>query len=108
MARKWFRLHLSTAIVLMLVAAVLLWANFSYRTDFSIDSAGNFVVFSHGWPCYVKRVSSPFTSMATNLKIDEQILWSSVVVNTVDAVAILFACGCACEWRIRRRESKTL
>jgi len=106
MSVRRFRVHLSTAIVLMLAAGVLLWANFSHRTDFSFDEAGNFLVYSHGWPCHVKRASAPFNSMATDVTIDERILWSSVAVNVAVALVILFACGFACEWRIRRREAK--
>jgi len=58
--RPWFRFHLSTAIVLMFVAGVLVWANVTGREDVRIESRTNFDpwrnykvlvrYFRFGWP----------------------------------------------------------
>lgn len=107
--RPWFQLHLSTCVVLMVVAGVLVWQNVIISRiscgrgpDFSGTSTGN------GFPliCYesgheLSRLSN------TEQWIDKSFhRWrvGPLVLNTLVGLAILVASACACEYLIRRRE----
>lgn len=48
MPRRWFQIHLSTCIVLMLVAGGLMWANIRPEPVLEVD--GRVLASQHGWP----------------------------------------------------------
>jgi len=75
--RAWFQIHLSTAIVLMFVAGVLVWATIAY-----LHYADNMLWYEN-----------------TFLE-----LIVSTGVFCIFDLSILVAVGVACEWAIRRRE----
>jgi hypothetical protein len=122
--RAWFQFHLSTAILLMFVAGVLLWANIrtnehppapaeaTYRiqNDFrdawiqwATDSS---TYSSYGWPCAVYSDSLTIDEIeaafaGTPLKSRWHI--TSLAVNLGVGFTILLATVFPCEWLIRRR-----
>lgn len=51
--RAWFQLHLSTCVVLMVVAGVLVWANVTNRVNAPYEKVGD--GGGYGWPycCYL-------------------------------------------------------
>lgn len=111
-ARSRFRIHLSTAIVLMFVASGLLWANISQRARYATNyfDQGELYIASHGWPFGVSYqwivLGNEEMAQAPLSKFDPQIHWLNIGANTAIALTILFACGCLLEWRIRRRGSQ--
>jgi len=101
--RRFWQIHLSTAVVLMFVTAGFLWLNFRPR------HVQWFVLRWHekyyfepatviGWP----RVYSGHTNTGSTLDVPP--LFVSVTINlTVMLVAVVIA-SFACEYFIRRRE----
>jgi len=108
----WFQYHLSTAIVLMFVAAGLLWANMHWsKADLNWGGYSQ----ARGWPWHLQEW--PINRDANEGSV-VPILWNQtdedpfkphlritgLVLNTIAAFAILGAIAFLCEWRIRRRE----
>ncbi|MCK6472466.1 MAG: hypothetical protein L6R28_12045 [Planctomycetes bacterium] len=104
--RPWFQLHLSTCVVLMLAAGVLVGANFVPSTravvwipfadhpSFSDSGSGNPNADGWGWPMTFRV-----------LNVLGEPLWriEGVVFDVLVALGIIFSLGFAIEWRIRRR-----
>jgi len=98
--RNWPKLHLSTALILLLVAGGLLWANLTPRfeiievpaTDAMLVSPyehGRIVtIVEYGWPCDV--VVSWLDSLDPKVVLrPEGFLWSRIIANVVAALMIL-------------------
>ena len=100
--RKRFQIHLSTAMVMMLVAGALIWANITARLGLVEGKKGReWFVVSYGWPLgAVHRVAFWYED---NEEYPPRIWVPGVVVDIAVALAILFAVWFFCEWLIRRR-----
>jgi len=132
--RKRFQIHLSTAIVMMIVAGVLIWANVAPRqfddsrtfNNYERITAGDITGFFYypsvwttecGWPTTMSTkhtvlhsVKTPeFQEISVNSPrgILESREWHlGTIINTVVALFILFLIWFACEWLIRRRAAR--
>jgi hypothetical protein len=94
--RSWFQIHLSTAIMLMLVAGGLVWANAEPTKFYSM---GDELVFFRGWP---------YTFQGNiNGDVIKDYFWPEYMArNVASAVMILGTVAFACEWWIRRRSAR--
>ncbi|MCY3019181.1 MAG: hypothetical protein NTW87_09165 [Planctomycetota bacterium] len=100
--RPWLQFHLSTAVVLMFVAAGLLWLN--------MHDTERQLWIEHGWPCVaVRRAEVAFVEGPFGVRLDRPHTtikpWGMAVDGLV-AVATLFLVAFLCESRIRRRERR--
>jgi hypothetical protein len=90
MNRRWLQVHLSTAVVLTIVAGGLMWANLVMYHE---GIAG-----CCGWPmCYRAELWFGVMWDHGNLAVD---IFTAATIITVTAFV--------CEWRIRRREVRKL
>ncbi len=89
-SRRWFQLSLTTCILMMVVAGVLVWGN--VKSSFRI-----------GWPliCYRKMLFNPVGGPHLNTYH----FWNSdrLILDVVVALAILAATATLSETLIRRR-----
>jgi hypothetical protein len=122
----WLQIHLSTAVILMFVAGLILWANCGRRhakTIISVSfnsltrSHATTIHEGHGFP--VIWVESPVScsgSTTTHDRIDEPEIdeplpfvpsrewhYGALVLDVISGLVVLVATACLCEWRIRRR-----
>ncbi|MGD0089900.1 MAG: hypothetical protein ABSE73_08260 [Planctomycetota bacterium] len=95
--RPWFRFHLSTAVLLMLVAGILLGLNFHVVTDGVL-----YIVF--GWPfqVYWPDLSNRSSSEGPSPTMELGVLMCDVAV----CFAILYFLWRISEWHIRRKERR--
>ncbi|MEI6234203.1 MAG: hypothetical protein WCT04_14215 [Planctomycetota bacterium] len=130
-ARQFFRLHLSTAVLLMFVAGGLMWVNTADRKwldpklaaeihaiknddgeyfspDFAEDPYGGVEYFMQavrGWPSFAHsrplKVRRMFAAPYVNEKGD--FIYSGVAIDILIALTILIVVWQLCEWRIRRQ-----
>ena len=120
--RRWFQIHLSTAIVLLFVASGLFWANLRPRFVVWVDSLGSMNVvkrYEFGWPW---EWSTVFSKMGVQAHYDANFrpvipdtLPQSPISETTDhnpcmfaanslAALLVLAISCiCCEYLIRRR-----
>jgi len=107
--RSWFQIHLSTAVVLMVVAGVLLWANV---VDVSFDNVRVFRPYEHvegiGWPLPLYTDPAGDVYWSGPPEYYEQIMlrnweYSNILINLFTALAILTAVAVGCEGWVRRR-----
>jgi len=113
--RRWFQIHLSTAIALMFVAGGLMWLNFGWlRTDFG--SAEAYSRFTHGWPVEGVRQGDRYYIFVRDTRVlgagitvynhfELGVIADWILPDVLPALGILFAAGCLLETRIRRREA---
>jgi len=109
--RRWFQIHLSTAVVLMITAGVLVWMNL--RVSFN-GHMSEIDINSHGWPCEAIYVLWEARNVGISQDIPEAsqyISWSvvdltHVGIDTFVALAILAAVAVTLEWWIRRRDAR--
>lgn len=109
--RPWFQLHLSTCVVLMVVAGALMWANLDWKYFGGNMSSSEYL---RGWPKYMQGKSVP---AVPKFRMDDH-EWpfqynadmnlEGVAFNLFVALTILGATALACEFPIRRRERKRL
>src|SRR5947209_5319786 len=74
--RRWFQIHLSTAIVLMLVAGLLLHLNFTPRHSTSpgydaFDNLPGLIVVMRGWPA-ARPSKFIYTGSDPNVKLGDE------------------------------------
>jgi len=94
-----FRLHLSTAIILMLTASAFLWLNVQGELV-AIDMLTNEPKTVYGWPMVAIERFSAFYMIT---KHDQYfVAWKGVCVNALFVVSILFNIGFLLESRHRR------
>ena len=115
--RKWLQIHLSTCVILMFVAAGLMWLN---MRQYNVRSAK----WPHGWTAYgfpfeavgdIPRVNRVFEIVSEDRKlfayglpwIGKGVQPLPFAVNLVVALICLALVSFACEWSIRRRERKS-
>jgi hypothetical protein len=133
--RPLFQFHLSTAIVMMFVAAGLLWANLTPTVGFKETRRKEFVPSNtmetftlhveetlHYWGWPRQAASQVIKSTAsTDKPVDFEdiymwetpfgplavdIMWPGVAFNTVVAVCLLAGVMLFLEWLIRRKERR--
>ena len=99
--RRWFQIHLSTAVVLMITAGVLMWANLR-------EQRGGTKCRPHEWGFYYGWPISLFESLGSDITCESDHTERQVqmVVNILVSFAILAAVGFTCEWWARRRKPK--
>ncbi len=115
--RRFFQIHLSTAVVLMFVAGVLVWANvreqrsiiYNPPDPFTGAPRPQFMIVGRGWPNSINSdgpINVPFVGDDSNelpYRWNIPISTARVAFNALFALAILLSVCVACEWRIRRR-----
>ncbi|HEY3323324.1 MAG TPA: hypothetical protein VGP72_22910 [Planctomycetota bacterium] len=89
---KLLQISLSTAILLMVTAALLLWLNLRNRSGWPFDAR---ISVKHYWTAG-KEVFEHVDELGS----------LSVSADTVIAYFVLFAVGALSEWRLRRRERR--
>ena len=129
--RKRFQIHLSTAVVMMFVAGVLLWANFTPHTPPNEPLHSNYaeemdffraetnwisdICPRIGWPLIMRRQFPVYTTRSVeNFKLMDPVsrqdppkwYWQGIVTNSLIALTILFAVWYLCEWLIRWRVAR--
>ncbi len=109
--RRFWQIHLSTAIVMMFVAAGLLYLNLVPRERHLSKLAlipgpryGECMpwILSHGWPAAI--VDGIEMSQGTNVVVVEFTDYQSIIVNISVALAILVSVSVLCERHLRRRK----
>jgi hypothetical protein len=102
--RPWLQFHLSTAIIMMFVAAGLLWVNM-HAVPQRRDTGGGYMQH-FGWPMTMASQERYYTLDAVGLVNGRLNIGGldSIVVNAIVALFILVATAVVCEWFIRRRE----
>ena len=99
--RKFWRFHLSTAVVLMLVAGAFIGSNFQF-TIYRSPQFINLANYERGWPMTIESgVGYGFTNNPSM----QWHVWS-LCVNASVMVAALLSVAVTCEWWIRRRENR--
>jgi hypothetical protein len=114
---RFWQFHLSTAIILSIVAAVILFLNIRMRqTDelFEHDNGGSSIEDRCGWPFAIYRTIPEWLIQAE--EADGQSEWSqhikdnwsysAIAANLLVGTTILFVVLVSCEWLIRRREAR--
>ena len=102
MTRKWFQIHLSTAIVLMFVAGLVISQN-SRERDVNLANAMFF---------FYDRISGEFTGVGWPLLFiceGPHTSWFSIEALLIDlflAALIMVTCAVLFELPIRRREAR--
>ena len=106
--RTRFQIHLSTAIVMMFVAGLLINLNImGKQSEFMIYANGGNTVISHmyGWPFVSHYTIQEGMDYGWNI-----LFWPAPCVfwflNTVVALTILFVIWLLCEWLICRRAAQ--
>jgi|SRR5579862_158883 len=115
--RARFQIHLSTAIVLMFVAGLLIWANVIPRTEppnkLSVPGkpAIEVIFIRYGFPIAGSREIKNDVTLTPRDRRDHPDLWTGNsdggwFVNLVFACMVLYVVGLACEKIIRQRAAR--
>lgn len=105
LTRPWYRIHLSTAIVVLLLAAVLIGVNINGRmstTPVTGDPSDYATLVKHGWPL-------PFHHAVYHRKglySGTQWFYGNLAKDAGLILAVLAAEACAWECLMRLREKK--
>jgi len=91
--RRFWQIHLSTAVVLMFVAGGLLWLNLPMRKQGSDNS-------DQGWPC-VWRILNWCERCG---KQHSSVYVERIPINVISGIAVAIATASICESLIRRRK----
>lgn len=111
--RPWFQYHLSTAIVLMFVAAGLLWVNMNLPLGGTSYACGKHICCKstgYGFPCpfwergYETRYTGPAEAEVRTQTLYSQFYLGCLIVNIVFAGLILVGVAILCERPIRRKD----
>ena len=117
MKRRWFQIHLSTAVVLMFVAGGLMWANLRARkVEWDGSNIGYVATrspaFDYGWPQVILNDhyewKTPFDRSDLTDETYKVQWWryDNLAINIATALALFCATAFMCEWSIRRREAR--
>src|SRR5437762_2894418 len=122
--RPWFQIHLSTTVIMMLTAGVLLGLNLSDHTPHVTQSPSQlpeeiYFLGGRGWPFSVQQGAFSNTSVWTKNLPPETVLADSdsrwryygtdkvlLAINIGICLIIVLFAGSLLEWRIRRREPR--
>lgn len=102
--RRFYQIHLSTALLLMLVAGLLMLEN-RYGTDGNFyynDPNWTIVHNVPGWPAPWEEC----TLTGRYYRLGKSPSWIALLVNGSTGVAAILIVMCGSEWLIRRREGK--
>jgi hypothetical protein len=116
MTRKWFQIHLSTAIVLMVLAGGMVWLNVSWQQSVLFDSHGGHQ-YAYGWPvhCFVVKhqyflVTAESQILGGALReydaLTFGLIMKWIVPNALATLGVLGIAAVILEWRIRREARK--
>jgi hypothetical protein len=101
-----FQIHLSTAIAMMVVAGVLLWAN-TRIGELTTNFHGTHARYqSYGWPNPAPLRIIEYRHEATDPSFVPIYFLNELVPDFITAWMILFATWFICEWPIRRRAAR--
>jgi hypothetical protein len=112
--RRSWQIHLSTAVVAMIVAAILLYANMRYDKvdspleEDSLDGSGTTTLipnseYRHGWPSTALRYFYfPEQEAPVHLIRDRQ-FYRAVAINLISALSIVALLTVLSEYVARRR-----
>jgi len=108
--RKRFQVHLSTAIVLMFVAGMLIWGNVARSLEDGYGDMGLFWShYTYGWPIVSLSETEVFSETRGTIKQN----WTSyspnylhISIDLIIALVILFVVWFGCECLIRRRAAR--
>ena len=110
LSRARFQIHLSTAIVLMFTAGALIWANTSDRPQSVLDECQHLYYtwsYSHGWPFHFFHPTAWEASGMQMSTVERgEYDYLALTFDALIAFLIPFSVWFACEWQIRRRETK--
>ncbi len=97
MPRRFFQLHLSTALILMLAASALLWANVVPEPD-----SGGMLVWAldYGWPMIYRTEPGSIVSNEPSW-----LSYKHLLLNLAGAFAILLVIAAICECALRRKRA---
>jgi hypothetical protein len=105
--RRFWQIHLSTAVVLMLLTSLLLGANLQCRTQtYTIDGAGALIPFQFsqwGWP--MPWPDNPWARGQRYFISPDIDYYAPMFINIVVGSTIVFLVATINEIRIRRREA---
>jgi hypothetical protein len=122
--RKFWQFHLSTAVILIIVAGGLIGVNLTERMPHFEDPEVNHELFllgeeriehQYGWPMIAEETVNPgILSYSHILTSDKQVppktfcRWepTAIATNAAVALSILIAFGFCAEFLIRRREDR--
>lgn len=102
--RRWFPIHLSTAIVVVLTAAVLVWANVRP----TVVRGPTFEYRDYGWPQECFWVGKDMKNyISTTGPVEDSLWrWDALGIDVVVALGILGAVILICEVIARRVKAK--
>jgi hypothetical protein len=98
--RRYWQIHLSTALVLMFVAGGLLFVNLKPRYDVGVR--GRLFEASYGWPATFLERSDWSASIGFPRKLQQRWHADAFIPNAIWALIILIPSGIAWEAWIRR------
>ena len=116
--RRFWRIHLSTAVLLMFVAGLCLWANIGYRnfgetSDFNPwrpkgwPVGGPIRLYAQGWPLpYSINSWSSEERSVDSRKISIECTLLAIPADFLAAIGIVGGTAIALEYLIRRREGR--
>jgi hypothetical protein len=97
--RRWFQIHLSTAIVLAVAGGALLWANMQPNLFFSVHHYGNIGGMGatyYGYPfCVFSTTGFPYDPAAHD--------FGRIIRAALNILVTLVPLGMICEFRVRHR-----
>lgn len=113
MGRFRFQFHLSTAVVMMLAAGVLLGLNMQ-RWPHNVEGLAGIAydgaeLFDNGWP-FVARAHCDFKGKLFGVMggdVWDQWHYAGLASDILVALSIIIAVGVLCEWLVRRRARST-
>jgi hypothetical protein len=125
--RPWFRIHLSTAIVLMFVAGGLVWMNLRPPEVVNLSNIVFVKINSYGWPRtfltqkttkidenrleeYRKSARSSGPSRTSDIipfDLSEKVSYGSLVFDAAIALVLLISCAIIVEYILRRKKIPT-
>jgi hypothetical protein len=95
--RRWFQLHLSTAIVMMLVAALILYLNFIPNVADALDDRVQEVGYGFPWESFgIATFKSGYREGGW--------VWQYLVLDSIFFIATVALVGLSLEHLIRRRK----
>ena len=115
--RRWFQIHLSTAIVLMFVAGVVLWVNLGWQHFLIAEVDGN-VYHPVGWPVACVQRGSEFQIVRKDEQYPDrltvewfetftlELAWKWIVPDLAAGSGVIVLAAVLSEFIIRRREAR--
>lgn len=103
--RRWFRFHLSTAILLMMTAGGILWINLPCVKSTSELAAGKYEILNAGWPV-VYFESGYFRN--EKMLFEPRMSWPVAILDFFCALLVIWRVPSLSEFLIRSRAVRKL